>query len=84
LSLIERQPYGSSLAERDFRIAEGEKIRELGKADKQVDKMLLALPSRWGDEVGGEQTSFSAFWYTSHPGPAPNVNHHATTLHDRY
>jgi hypothetical protein len=46
LSLIERQTYGSTLAERDFRITEGEKNRGLGKADKQVDKMLLALPSR--------------------------------------
>jgi hypothetical protein len=27
-------------------LREGEKIREQGKADKQVDKMLLALPSR--------------------------------------
>src|SRR5436190_5692134 len=27
-------------------LREGEKLREQGKADKQVDKMLLALPSR--------------------------------------
>jgi hypothetical protein len=27
-------------------LREGEKIREQGKADKQVDEMLLALPSR--------------------------------------
>jgi hypothetical protein len=27
-------------------LREGEKIREQGKADKQVDKILLTLPSR--------------------------------------
>jgi len=29
------------------------------------------------------QLPFIAFSYTSHPGPVPNLNHRATTLHDR-